>query len=505
MSLSWASSRRTLYKERDMKRLVGILIIAFLLLGLTFMASLVSGTGVQAAFGLASNKTSINNAPVHVDSKDFYRFFRDDTVKTLTISITDEEWQGMVQDMASMAIIDDRMRTGNYRKADLTYEDKDGKVTLENVGIRTKGNTTRILPQDNEGYHRAHFKIKFNETFDMEADSEAFKELAGRSFMSLDAVILKANLWNDPSFVHEKYAYDLLEEAGAKVPKISMTRLVLKIGDKTVDYGVYSMIEPVDNNFLEKRYDNDKGNLYKCLWQNFGAATLEQITQRGTVGIKDWTENYRPAYDLKTNKANPDHSPLLTFIDELNSLEGEALKAYLEENFEVDSFLKYMAMNMLLGMPDDYWAMGNNYYLYFDPQGKIEFIPYDYDQCLGSGWDGSHPRGHVGIATANILTWNNTVELLTGQPSSRPLVDKILSIDQYKQQYLTYLKEYASEENNLFSYSRFLHLFDTVEALYGPFMENDTQESSNMTLTNEQWYFETKLKSVASQLAQLGY
>lgn len=489
-----------------MKRLLALLVLACLLVGLTLAAPMLSGTGARAVSGInAKDPSKAGASLLYVDSKDFFRLFRDDTVKILTISISPEEWQGMLQDMARMRPIDDRMRTGNYRRATLTYEDKDGKITLENVGIRTKGNTSRILPQDGQGYHRAHFKIKFNETFDYEEDSQAYRELSQRSFMTLDALILKANMWNDPSFVHEKYAYDLMREAGLKVPQISMTKVIFKIGDKTVDYGVYSMVEPIDKSFLEKRYTNAQGNLYKSLWQNFGPATLEPITQSKAVGIKDWTKNYRPSYDLKTNKDNADHTVLLTFIEKLNSLDGEELKAYLEETFEVDTFLKFMALNMLLGMPDDYWAMGNNYYLYFNPQGKLEFLPYDYDQCLGSGWDGNLPRGLVSIATANILKWNNSAAILSGQPSSRPLVEKILSFDDYKDRYLKYLKDFSMAQDSPFSYSRFMALYESVEALYGPLMKNDTMESSTMTLSNEEWYFETKLRSVESQLAQLGY
>ena len=36
---------------------------------------------------------------------------------------------------------------------------------IDEVGFRTKGNTTRVIPFSSKSnkYHRAHFKIKFNE------------------------------------------------------------------------------------------------------------------------------------------------------------------------------------------------------------------------------------------------------------------------------------------------------------------------------------------------------
>jgi spore coat protein CotH len=51
---------------------------------------------------------------------------------------------------------------------------------------------------------------------------------------------------------------------------------------------------------------------------------------------------------------------------------------------DVDLFLKTYAVSVIVGMWDDYWAdNGNNYYFYFDSDGKVYFIPYDYDNSMG--------------------------------------------------------------------------------------------------------------------------
>lgn len=48
-------------------------------------------------------------------------------------------------------------------------------------------------------------------------------------------------------------------------------------------------------------------------------------------------------------------------------------------------FLKtYAIRNVTVGMWDDYWSNSNNYYFYFDAAGKFYFIPYDYDNTLGT-------------------------------------------------------------------------------------------------------------------------
>ena len=132
-------------------------------------------------------------------------------------------------------------------------------------------------------------------------------------------------------------------------------------------------------------------------------------------------------------------SDLAAFIDNINSLSGEEFAAYIKETFEVDRFLRYLAMNVLLGNMDSYRGMGNNYYLYFNNLGKIDFIPYDYDSSLGGGWSGNPVWTHEGVATADIYVWHNLASDFLEQKTSRPLSDRILAIDEYRKQYEYYL------------------------------------------------------------------
>jgi len=174
-----------------------------------------------------------------------------------------------------------------------------------------------------------------------------------------------------------------MNKAGVYTSRTGSTRLTITIDGEEHYFGIYTLIETVDQSFLTKRYGNanDNGNLYKCLWGNSGPATLEPVDEKFTgnpifpeervIGVKDWETHYRPTYDLKTNEDIEDHTELLKFIDNINTLSGVELKDYLDVNFEVDRFLRYQAMNMLIGKWDDYWAMGNNYYLYFNNGGKI--------------------------------------------------------------------------------------------------------------------------------------
>jgi hypothetical protein len=287
-------------------------------------------------------------------------------------------------------------------------------------------------------------------------------------------------------------------------------------------FGIYTLIEPVDREFLIKRYGNagSYGDLYKCLFGDSGPATLQPFDElvfptsgygdKRIVGIKDWQNHYRPTYDLKTNKDVADYTKLLSFIDNIDKLSGDELKDYLDTHFEIDRFLRYQAMNMLVGKWDDYWGMGNNYYLYFNNKGKIEFITCDYDMALGGGFQ------LFDTSSVGIYGWgHHSKQFLQDRFPSipkpwldqvfscyhSPLVEKIFEIDEYRAKYEQYLKEFITPSNKLFVYSDYKQRYELLHSLYSPYLDNDADEGQVMSNDDEtREYFYTKTKSIIDQL-----
>ncbi len=72
------------------------------------------------------------------------------------------------------------------------------------------------------------------------------------------------------------------------------THVAVYINDEF--YGLYISVEHIDDEFLEKNFSDDSGNLWKCIWP-------ADLTYRGGD-----PEDYHPYYDderpytLKTNK-----------------------------------------------------------------------------------------------------------------------------------------------------------------------------------------------------------
>jgi hypothetical protein len=145
--------------------------------------------------------------------------------------------------------------------------------------------------------------------------------------------------------------------------------------------------------------------------------------------------------------------------------------------------------------------MGNNYYLYFNENGIIEWIPFDYEHVLAAGWDGAPYWSYEGIATADIYKWNNLNAKMYNEKATHPLIDKILQIDEYKEKYEEYLRTLTDPENDYFTYERFMDLYDELYGLYGSSVDNEMQEGNVWELSNEDWYFNTKTESVNQQLS----
>jgi len=464
-------------------------------------------------------------------SMDYEDLFSQNALHEVEIVISQEEWDGLIQDMKDYAENDPMGlgRTGKYRKATFVYCGPAGVHIIEEVGFRTKGNVSRTIPQeiDDEtgergAFHRAHFKVKFNETFDLMEGTDEYEERDDRRFCKLRKLDFRMNAfippWWDKSQIRENYSYDLLNRAGCCAPRASSAKLYITIEGVRHYFGIYTMLEPVDKSFLTKRFGKDAndGNLYKCLLGDSGPATLEPVEdiphllfpEERVMGSKDWETNYRPTYDLKTNEDQADHRVLVDFIDNLNMLNGSDLKTYLDKHFEVDRFLKTQAINVLLGKWDDYWPMGNNYYLYFNNNGKIEFIPVDYDMVLGQ----AIPL--IDTDTVGIYEWRNIVNeflcIQTGIPLDvldsihtweSPLVKKILEIPEYCEVYEQYIIDLINPANGLFVYSAYEEIYDEMAALYEGHLDNDIDEGENMKKERRvRDYFYTRTKAVVDEL-----
>lgn len=192
----------------------------------------------------------------------------------------------------------------------------------------------------------------------------------------MKAINLKS-MWNDVSQMREALVWKMFDEAGVDAPKHTYSKLCMD----GKYYGVYSMIEQVEKAFLSDHFeDHDKGNLYKAYWMpdDLGPADLSKRAD-GKYHVK--TSQDDRTYQLKTNDEEDDYSDFAKLIDADD----------VDSVLDTKQFLKWAAMNTLLGAWDNYWVTPANYYLYnrgTKEAPKFVFIPWDYDNTFGISYDG---------------------------------------------------------------------------------------------------------------------
>ena len=99
------------------------------------------------------------------------------------------------------------------------------------------------------------------------------------------------------------------------------------------------------------------------------------------------------SFDKETNKDESDWSDVIAAIEALNADKSDpaAWRAGLEAVFNVDEFLRWLAVNTTIQNWDTYGSMAHNYYLYGDPtdNGRLAWIPWDNNMALsGEGMGG---------------------------------------------------------------------------------------------------------------------
>lgn len=346
-------------------------------------------------------------------------------------------------------------------------------IKKDSIGLRLRGNSSRVRPEGNPGeehqisgtdWHHCHFGLDFN------------KFIKGQKFNGLKALNLK---WfkGDANYVRNIYCYDLFERFGVwTAPQASYCKLTIQVEGDTnpAYYGVYAMMEAIDEDFIENRKQNWAigGNLWKCGYgrNDEGESANASFKSNSSMGVEvvtlDGVGNRNYAYDLKTNKEEitQARAELSDFINNLNNKAGSDFENWIESKMDVSLFLKTYAVNVIVGMWDDYWVNANNFYFYMASDGKVYFIPYDYDNTLGISQIVSD------AGTQDPLRWGTT------NKTERPLINKILDINKYETEYKAYLKQLIDPSKDLFHYDKSIQRLTTWRNLIQNHIPNDTNE-----------------------------
>lgn len=480
-------------------------ILAFLL-----AAVLLTGCGTAVPDTTASPAEPEQNQRPSAEEMLYESLFDSENKVEFEIKMSNSELLKLQQDYETYSA--KGSKSPIYRMADLvvTITAPDGTKTVqtvEQVGVRMKGNTSRTaFYNEKEGiYNLIHLKLNFRETFDEEAyygddalvwDKESREARKNRTFATLEKLDLRWNKCNDATYIREHYAFEMFRQNGVLAPNSTPA----SVNWAGTHCGVFTAIEPVDKVFLKRNLPKNMqgGDLYKCGWTNRGADFCTDLS----VGIEDEDEGLFYTYDLKTNKKKSDHQDLKDFIAALN---GDMTKERFAELVNIDNFLSFAAVAYLLGNPDDARQNYNNFYIYFPPEGGALLIPTDYDRCLGltHEWD---PTGN-GVTADNPFATERAAQ---GQQESPLWLYSVCKGGYYVGEFAEKLMSLAASQ--WVRAENFQKVFTRAQNLYGGLtmpgkkFYNCADHCTTMTLNGEDGnrkvseYWEKKLETLENAL-----
>lgn len=381
------------------------------------------------------------------------------------------EWNNL------LAAYDANKETKQHVHCDVRFIHRGEETIVKDAGIRIRGNGSRRRPEGSSGKMHVKDNTKWRH-FHIGLNFHKYVKDDEHTVHGARKVNLKFAC-NDVNYVREVYSYDLFRRAGIwSVSNAVHCRVWIKVqGDsKEAYYGIYTMYEPVDESFLKYRKDqfgSAKGNLWKCRQPSW----LNSIV--GDFG-PDEEGDVEHTYELKTNVEDFGMAlvQMQDFITKLNSLEGQQFHDWIGAVCDVPYLLRTYAVNVALGQWDDYWANGNNYYLYFnstDLDYKVWFIPMDYDNALGT----SKVKGELSDAGRHDpMHW--------GLDKS-PLIRKILAFDDYAQIYKDALLELADPASGLLYYESSIDRINGWYSLISKYVSNDTDEDMKIGDSPVSW------------------
>jgi spore coat protein H len=233
------------------------------------------------------------------------------------------------------------------------------------VGMRYKGNSSLMSANMSQ-----NGKVPFRLRFDRFED-----EVPGtrnQRFYGFQRLTFSSN-FTDDSQLHEVLATEVLRDRGVPAARAAFYRVMVDVGQGPEYWGLYTMIEdPADGAMLDAQFGSRTGHLYKpegagASWVRFDAGSFENRTGGNPDGAADVEAAIAALHAPRDDAAR--------------------WRQLLEATFDVDQFLRWLAVNTAIENWDTYGVFAHNYYLYGDPaqDGRLRWIPWDHNMAFGMG------------------------------------------------------------------------------------------------------------------------
>ncbi len=188
------------------------------------------------------------------------------------------------------------------------------------------------------------------------------------------------NSVEDPACVNEIIGSELFRAAGVPAPRV--TRVEVTLNGRRL--GLYVLKEGFTEDFLASAFRRVEGNLYDTDWGHDVDQRMKRNLGRGP---------------------RDEQSDLDALAAAAQEPDPERRWQRLSGVLDLDRFLSFMAMEVMICHRDGYCLARNNFRIYHDPEtGRMVFLPHGMDQLLGKSdlpWE-PHMAGLVARAVMEL-------------------------------------------------------------------------------------------------------
>jgi spore coat protein CotH len=372
---------------------------------------IISGAALFAVPGDRAAESSVEETTAGEATTTSLAHFPKDQVIDVALTLSENDWADLQENA---------LKEKDYL-AQLTWQG----VSLPNVALRAKGNSS-LNSVAGMGSSRYSLKVDLD------------KYIKGQTLDGVRIINLN-NGFSDPSYIREYLGYEAFASLGVPTPAMTWVRLTIN-GQL---HGLYLAVEQIDQPFLARHYSDSSGDLYK---------------PEGTGANLAWIDDSFSSYSgmsYKTNKKNPSEQDLIDMLDTLNN-GGD-----LEECLDVDQVLRYLAASTVMSNFDSYQgSLCHNYYLY-EQDGKFTILPWDLNMSFAGFSQGGSDDQMITVKLD---------EPTMGAVADRPLIAKLLAVEEYRQRYHEYVSQLV---NGYLDPDTFAARAEEVTALISQYVKED--------------------------------
>ena len=270
----------------------------------------------------------------------------------------------------------------------------DGRVYTD-VGIHFRGNSSFAV---GDGYKRS-LALAFNFVHDDQA-------IGGYRVLNF----LNAN--TDPTFMRTVLSMHIARQY-IPSPKANFVRVVIN-GE---NWGVYANAQQFNKDFLVDNFNTKKGTRWKVPQ---GGRSGGGFTYQG-----DDVSRYNSTFQIKTKDEPEAWTALIDLAKTIDTTPAESLEAALASRLDIESFLRFIALDNAMVSADAFFQRASDYELYRHPDGRFHFVFHDANEMFSTRVD-----------VSPLVSQNDT---------TKPILAKVLAVPALRAKYLSYVREIADK------------------------------------------------------------